>query len=76
MLLTLGGLNSLTWSHWGLTSASPFPGVFAKVPRWLVEQDFSLISRVSMAWGLLHGECEEFHGICVQDRIVIPKIGA
>ena len=29
-----------------------------------------------MAWGPLHGECQEFHGICVQDGIVTPKIEA
>ena len=27
-----------------------------------------------MAWGLLCRECQEFHGICIQDRIVTPKI--
>ena len=30
-LLTLGGLNSLTHSQWGLAKAIPLPGVFAKV---------------------------------------------
>ena len=29
-----------------------------------------------MAWGPLHGEHQEFHGICVQDGIVTPKIDA
>ena len=31
-LLTLGGFDSSTLSHWGLAKASPLPGVFAKVP--------------------------------------------
>ena len=26
-----------------------------------------------MAWGPLHGECQEFHGICIQDRMITPK---
>ena len=29
-----------------------------------------------MAWGTLHGECQEFHGICIQDEVVTPKIDA
>ena len=29
-----------------------------------------------MAWGPLHGKCQEFHGICIQDRMVTPKINA
>ena len=70
VLLMLGGWNSLTCLHLGLAKASPFPGVLAK----LVEQGFYLIRRVTMAWGPLDGECQEFHSICVQDGIVTPKI--
>ena len=29
-----------------------------------------------MVWGPLHGECQEFHGICIQDEVIIPKINA
>ena len=26
-----------------------------------------------MVWGPLHGECQEFHEICIQDKVVTPK---
>ena len=29
-----------------------------------------------MVWDPLHGECQEFHGICIQDQMVTPKIDA
>ena len=29
-----------------------------------------------MVWGPLHGECQEFHSICIQDKMVIPEIDA
>ena len=29
-----------------------------------------------MAWGPLVGECQVFHGICIQDGIITPKIDA
>ena len=29
-----------------------------------------------MLWGPLHGEHQEFHGICIQDEVVTPKINA
>ena len=29
-----------------------------------------------MVWGPLHEECKEFHGICIQDELVTPKIDA
>ena len=44
------------------------------VPRYLIEQGFS--PSVLMAWGPLHGECQEFDGICIQDGIITPKMDA
>ena len=29
-----------------------------------------------MAWGPLHGKHQEFHSICIQERMVTPKIDA
>ena len=29
-----------------------------------------------MVWDPLHGECQEFHGIYIQDEVVAPKIDA
>ena len=65
--------NTLTLGR--VAKASPFPEVFAKGPSKLVEQVFFCLShRVTMAWGPLHRECQEFQGICTQDGMVTPEI--
>ena len=27
-----------------------------------------------MVWDPLHGECQELHGICIQDEVITPLI--
>ena len=60
--LTPGGFNSSTLSCWGGWPKSVhLPVVFTKVLNWLVEHDSSThLSRVTLVWGPLHGECQEF----------------
>ena len=51
--------------HMGADQSSPLPGVFAKVPCQLVGQGSSPLSRVTTVLDPLHGECQEFHDICI-----------
>ena len=73
--LMLGGLNSLTISHRG-RQQKPVPSQgFCWGSKSACRVGFFCpFGRVTTAWGPLCGECQEFHGICILDRIVAPKI--
>ena len=74
----LGGFNIFSLSHWGEggQSQSLPRGFSLEFQVNLKSRIFYPFSRVTVVWGPLHGECQECHGICIQDEVVTLKIDA
>ena len=75
-LLTLGGFNSLTLSHWGgWPRTVPSQKVSTGFQVSLYSRISYLLGRVKTVWGPLYGKCHEVCGICIQDEVVTQNIG-
>ena len=75
--LMLGGLNSITLWHLGCwIKPVPSKGFSLRFQVSFRVEVFCLFDRVTMALSSLYGECQEFHGICIQEGIGTLKIDA